>query len=91
MMNSPGSVAVCERYVGLINASQDHLKAEMDEGNPTSLQHLLWMLLMIKNDPGMSITKRHRWLGYIQGVLVCRGLINVAEERDITRPLFNGE
>ena len=34
------------------------------------------------------IPKMCRWLGYIQGVLVERGLTTVEAERDWTRPLF---
>lgn len=37
---------------------------------------------------GMPIEKANRWLGYIQGVLISRGITTVEEERDWTRPLF---
>lgn len=36
----------------------------------------------------LPINKMNRWLGYIQGVLIERGLTTVNEERDFTRPLF---
>ena len=48
------------------------------------------MLQQIKDDSEMSQTKRHRWLGYIQGVLVMKGVFSVEEEREYTRPIFNG-
>ncbi|WQN06691.1 hypothetical protein [Escherichia phage vB-Eco-KMB37] len=38
----------------------------------------------------MSETKRHRWLGYIQGVMIMKNLITVDDERNATRPVFNG-
>lgn len=36
----------------------------------------------------MPVPKLCRWLGYIQGVLIERGLTTVEVERDWTRPLF---
>lgn len=37
---------------------------------------------------GLPIPKLCRWLGYIQGVLIERGITTVEAERDWTRPLF---
>jgi hypothetical protein len=34
------------------------------------------------------LCKLNRWLGYIQGVLIERGVTTVQKERDWTRPLF---
>lgn len=67
------------------------VKIEQIEGGETSPQHLLWMLDQIASDDTMSITKKHRWLGYIQGVLVMKGAFSVKEERDYTRSIFNGD
>ncbi|WP_127275177.1 hypothetical protein [Mesorhizobium sp. M8A.F.Ca.ET.021.01.1.1] len=39
-------------------------------------------------ESAMPICKANRWLGYIQGVLIERGLLTVQEERDATRPYF---
>lgn len=39
-------------------------------------------------DYAMPIPKLCRWLGYIQGVLIERGLTTVDEERNWTRQLF---
>ncbi len=36
----------------------------------------------------LPLMKLNRWLGYIQGVLIERGLTTVDEERDFTRPYF---
>lgn len=33
--------------------------------------------------------KLNRWLGYIQGVLIAYGILNVNEERDYSRPLLH--
>lgn len=67
------------------NTSEDQL------GSYTSISHLKWMLSQIFKGKLSSNTKEHRWLGYVQGVLVVRGVLNVDEERDKTRKIFNGE
>ncbi len=36
----------------------------------------------------LSIMKLNRWLGYIQGILIERGLTTVKAERDWTRLIF---
>lgn len=65
-------------------------KAENDPDHPTSRHHLSWMLNELASDE-MSETKKHRWLGYIQGCMVSQNLINVEDERNSTRPIFNGK
>lgn len=66
------------------------LSIEQKPGDETNPIHLIWMLQQIKDDSEMSQTKRHRWLGYIQGVLVMKGVFSVEEEREYTHPIFNG-
>ena len=67
------------------------LSIEQKSGDETNPIHLIWMLQQIKDNTEMSQTKRHRWLGYIQGVLVMKGVFSVEEEREYTRPIFNGD
>ena len=57
---------------------------------PTENSHLVWMLNELSS-PDMSETKKHRWLGYIQGCMTCKGLIVVDDERNFTRGIFNGK
>lgn len=73
------------RYLEVLNT-----KSENDPDHPTSRHHLAWMLDELVSDT-MSETKKHRWLGYIQGCMVCQGLINVEDERNATRNIFNGK
>lgn len=52
--------------------------------------HLLWMIdvciFELKTTENISnIEKYHRWLGFIQGVLVVFGETTIQEERDATR------
>lgn len=74
-----------ERYLRILN-----VHAENDPSDPTSNVHLAWMLVELGSD-NMSETKKHRWLGYIQGCMTCDELIEVQEERDLTRSIFNGK
>lgn len=74
-----------QRYLRVLN-----VRAVNNENNPTSSSHLVWMLLQLGSDE-MSETKKHRWLGYIQGCMVMKNFITVQEERDLTRGVFNGK
>jgi len=74
-----------QRYLRVLN-----VRAMNNENNPTSSSHLVWMLLQLGSDE-MSETKKHRWLGYIQGCMVMKNFITVQEERDLTRGVFNGK
>lgn len=63
----------------------------LKEGDTTSLEHLLWMCLhcipRIRDDgKGFSVDKYSRWLGYVQGCLICKGITTVEIERNRTRP-----
>ena len=49
------------------------------------------MLEEIEYNEEQSLTKKHRWLGYIQGILIAFKILDVDEERNITRPLLNGD
>lgn len=49
---------------------------------------LFTMELMFGCRDGLPVPKLCRWLGYIQGVLIERGLTTVEAERDWTRSLF---
>lgn len=76
---------LCKRYIALLNA-----EPKEDPENPMREGHLTWMLqeLQLRR---MEQTKKHRWLGYIQGIMVSKGLISVQEEREATREMFNGQ
>ncbi len=55
-----------------------------------SLDNLTWMCRTgIERATEMEEDKASRWLGFVQGCLAMRGLIDVDTERDVTRPLFH--
>ncbi|QDH46585.1 hypothetical protein LAh6_52 [Aeromonas phage LAh_6] len=71
----------------LIDLLED-AKPEYREHDETSDEHLKWMLLsVLSND---SIPQMNRWLGFVQGVLVTKDYITVAELREISRGIDNG-
>lgn len=67
----------------------------IENGDPTSLEHILWMCNELEKKivpytgTGFSVDKFSRWVGFVQGILIAKGLTTVQAERDITRPWFN--
>ena len=62
----------------------------LNEGRETEDYHLLWMLQELLHNKDQTETKKHRWLGFIQGVIISKGYSTVLEERLATRDIFNG-
>ena len=58
------------------------------EGDETNDIHLLWMINEIKTSEKMGLTKCHRWIGYVQGVLIMKGYTNVTEQKEATRDWY---
>ena len=73
---------VVHRYVKIV---EKHPKGDFPE--MTGPEHLMWMLDQIHTCV-VGGDKAHRWLGFVQGILISRGLASVNEERDFTRPYF---
>lgn len=73
------------RYINLLD-----VEPICNPEKPTEPSHLVWMLMELTSST-MTETKKHRWLGYIQGVMTSKGLITVQAERDLTRDIFNGK
>lgn len=92
-----GTLKAVDRYIGILetkgvkpdNCTLDETK------DPTSLPHILWMCNELKTKVvpytgnGFSVDKYSRWLGFIQGILISKGLTTVRAERDVTRSWFN--
>jgi hypothetical protein len=77
-----------ERYLRLIREG-----APIDESSlpdEASSDHLTWMCVQsLENLYKWPEDKLSRWLGYVQGVLAVRYIIDIQEERDLSRPLFH--
>lgn len=85
-------VPPCSFYSELLDRYDLMLKEDikLPETGYQSAQHLRGMITQMHFDMSQSLTKKHRWLGYIQGVMCVYGLIDVDTERDWTRGLFRG-
>ncbi len=77
---------IIERYRKLL--TQEIMIANPDaiiviklmEGDEQNDVHLLAMLDIIQNDSKQSITKKHRWLGYVQGIMIAKNYISEMEK-----------
>lgn len=76
---------ICDRYLAILDAEPVCCPEQ-----PTSLGHLAWMLTELQTNDTQSLTKKHRWLGCVQGIMIAQGMITVNDERDATRNIFNG-
>lgn len=84
---------ILTRYINLLYyrlGRTDLVISEPLEGDETNDIHLLWMLKQIRYNETQSETKKHRWLGFVQGVMISKGYLTVAEERNLTRPILDG-
>lgn len=87
MTLTEANLTLFARYGALIAATHDDPLA--DDAR-LSLHHLAWMCAEAQRQgAAMPADKASRWLGFIQGCLAMRGLIDVDDERAITRPLFH--
>ncbi|RWI96406.1 MAG: hypothetical protein EOR22_06505 [Mesorhizobium sp.] len=78
-----------EYHTAIHRCAERYRDMQIAAGVPTT--DALWqfnMELMFGCRDGLPIMKLNRWLGYVQGVLIERGLTTVQAERDWTRPLF---
>jgi hypothetical protein len=68
----------------------DQEYAQGFEGDDTCYEHLHWMIdQCIAHLNEWPADKISRWIGYVQGVLTCRGIMDPSKERDRTRPFFH--
>lgn len=86
---------IINRYITILNlevykTESPSLVIRPLEGDETNDVHLLWMLRELLLNQEQSITKKHRWLGYVQGVMIAKNYITVLQERELTRQVLNG-
>lgn len=84
------SKVIVPRYLAMLSVDHGRDWNEDRFGDKTSLGHLKWMLTEIADNLKQSITKKNRWLGFVQGLLIAYGFTTVSREREMTREIFNG-
>lgn len=89
-LNHSDCVPLRTAYIEVINGLSGRLAGKSFGSGNTSWEHLIWMLgeclLQIRT---MPIDKMSRWVGFVQGVMVMNGVLDVDEERACTRPIFH--
>jgi len=82
-------IALRRAFVKVIGPLYQSLNGQSFGADKTSAAHLSWMCKEILNNiRTMQPDKISRWIGFIQGVMAANGLLDVDEERNRTRPLF---
>lgn len=77
--------AIAESLLKSLNAQYDN---KPDESDPHyTAGYLKWMCQEIINHPEWDLDKAHRWVGYVQGVMVSRCISTVVEERNRVREI----
>lgn len=87
-LNSGDIEQLADEYLSILSA-EGHVSKQDPDGSDTPA-HLMWMLQTLKEGKGMSLTKRHRWFGFVQDALKNLGMLTVKAERERTRGIFNG-
>lgn len=72
-----------QRYIDII---QESINATMNLDKEEIEKLIDLSNLAIKEE--LPLDKKARWLGYIQGYLAAKGIIDIKEEREFSRPLF---
>jgi len=81
-------IKLFEHYEEIIlRYSDDKSECSENKCDNRSLQRLCWEV--IDNGQQYPYDKVNRWLGFVQGVLAARGVIDVDIERYFTRPLLH--
>lgn len=83
------SLLLAQRYLDIIQNNKKEQPENFPDNEKTSLDNLCWMCDRIITSSDMPVDKISRWIGFIQGVLVCRGLTTCDVERDFSRPIFH--
>ena len=84
------TAALFTRYAEFIEAARAEAPDLLAADARLSLENLLWICregaARIEELPE---DKTSRWLGFVQGCLAMRQIIDVDEERNVSRPLFH--
>jgi hypothetical protein len=54
-------------------------------GGTKTPAHLMWMCRMVSSRQDWTSSRMHRWLGFVQGIMVAYGWSNVDHLKDIVR------
>ena len=67
-----------------LKSLKEEKKNLFDNSDPnTQLENLIWMCKQVQTQEDWPSSKRHRWLGYVQGVLIALGISTVEDEKKL--------
>jgi energy-converting hydrogenase Eha subunit C len=72
------NIILAERYLKIASATEFKEKVLVEA-----------LCEYIIERPDLYLDKSNRWIGFVQGILFCQGLIEIEEERDFSRELFH--
>lgn len=76
-----------DRYLFLAKENYHVLSARVTPVLTDKVINLSASAITIMND--LPEDKANRWLGFVQGVMIAGGVLDIEYERDYTRPLFH--
>lgn len=79
-------INVIARYDNFLKTKTKKVEKIDDPGY--TYPHLRWMLEEIRSGR-VKEEKAHRWLGFVQGILIREGHFKINEERNFTRPYLS--
>lgn len=84
------SLILFTRYCDIIEQARLSGPDPFAQDARLSLENLAWLCTCAQREGAqLPVDKISRWLGFIQGCLAMRGLVDVDTERDVSRPLFH--
>ena len=84
---------LCQRYRRMaVDALEGRSASNHSLPSEFQASHLMVMLEQLQFSPmaQQSLSKKHRWLGFVQAACIAQGWTDVQTERDHTRDIFNG-
>lgn len=87
-MNLDNTTKLAQSLLDTINETTDRDFLDIENANRS---HLIWMCNeIIKNQNKWNERKLHRWVGYIQGVLVVNQITTVDVQRELVTLVMTG-
>lgn len=82
-------MVLVKRYIQYINQVRPDIKPVKNKDGSLELSHALWMLHKMSQHDFVNKTSDDAWITWIQASLFSCGILNVRNEIDITRDIFN--
>lgn len=75
---------ILRRYANILHC----IKGKRNIKSPTELEHIKWMLEFLLKSKFKDTEKIRGWIGYVQGILVTKELIDIEAEMEFVREVL---